>query len=120
MRLEVALLGLCILATPDGASAAESDPPAAGHSYHGEAFNEGPRQAAVLMPGMSEIDFPTSTKSEKAQAFFEQGIAALHGFWYLEAERSFRQAALEDPEMAIAYWGMAMANLNNEIGRAHV
>ena len=25
----------------------------AGHSYHGEAFNEGPRQAAVLMP---EID----------------------------------------------------------------
>jgi peroxiredoxin len=86
----------------------------AGHSYHGEAFNEGPRQAAVLMPGMAKIDFPTSTKSETAQKFIEQGIAQLHGFWYLEAERSFRQAAKEDPDLAIAYWGMAMANVNNE------
>ena len=49
-----------------------------------------------------------------AQQFFEQGIAQLHGFWYLEAERSFRQAAKEDPELAIAYWGMAMANVNNQ------
>ncbi|GAA5507193.1 redoxin domain-containing protein [Novipirellula caenicola] len=85
----------------------------AGHSFHGEAFNEGPRQQAVLIPGIPKIDFPTSTKSERAQQFFEQGVAQLHGFWYLEAERSFRQAAKEDPEMAIAYWGMAMANVNN-------
>ncbi len=48
-----------------------------------------------------------------AQKFIEQGIAQLHGFWYLEAERSFRQAAKEDPKLAIAYWGMAMANVNN-------
>jgi peroxiredoxin len=87
---------------------------AAGHSYHGEAFNEGPRQAAVMMEGMAPIRFPTSTESEIAQGFIEQGIAQLHGFWYLEAERSFRQAAKEDPSLAIAYWGMAMANVNNE------
>jgi hypothetical protein len=30
------------------------------------------------------------------------------------AVRSFRQAALIDPEAPMAYWGMAMANLNNE------
>ena len=89
-----------------------SDVPA-GHSYHGEAFNEGPRQAAVRLPGMAKITFPTSTKNELAQAFVEQGIAQLHGFWYLEAERSFRQAAKEDPSLAIAYWGLAMANKNN-------
>jgi peroxiredoxin len=87
--------------------------PLAGHSYHGEAFNEGPRQGAVLMSGMADIDFPTSTKSARSQQFIEQGISQLHGFWYLEAERSFRQAAKEDPKLAIAYWGMAMANLNN-------
>ncbi|MGB7345440.1 MAG: redoxin domain-containing protein [Pirellulaceae bacterium] len=87
--------------------------PLAGHSYHGEAFNEGPRQAAVLIPGMADLKFPTSTKSSKAQKFVLQGISQLHGFWYLEAERSFRQAAKEDPKLAIAYWGMAMANLNN-------
>ncbi len=85
----------------------------AGHSYHGEAFDEGPRQAATLIDGLSKIEFPTSTKNKQAQQFFEQGVAQLHGFWYLEAERSFRQAAKLDPSMAIAYWGMAMANVNN-------
>lgn len=85
----------------------------AGHSLHGEAFNEGPRQAAVLVPGLSKIQFPTSTKNEIAQQFFEQGVAFLHGFAYLEAERSFRQSLKEDPELAIAYWGMAMANANS-------
>ncbi len=91
----------------------DADAVAAGHSYHGEAFNEGPRQAAELIPGMAKIKFPTSAKNETTQKFIEQGVAQLHGFWYLESERSFRQAAREEPELAIAYWGMAMANVNN-------
>ena len=99
---------------PENTELAEIDPVLAGHSYHGEAFNEGPRQAAVLIPGMGSIDFPTSTKSATAQRFIEQGVLQLHGFWYLEAERSFRQALNEDPDLAIAYWGMAMANTNNQ------
>ena len=85
-----------------------------GHSYHGEAFNEGPRQAAYLMGGTGDVDFPVSTKSEKAQKFFNQGVGQLHGFWYFEAERSFRQAALLDPKCAMNYWGMALANQGNE------
>jgi hypothetical protein len=89
----------------------------AGHSYHGEAFNEGPRQAAYIMSGLPEIDFPVTTSSELAQKFFTQGVGQLHGFWYYEAERSFRQAAVEDPDCAMAYWGMAMANTGNR-GRA--
>tara|TARA_R110002049_G_scaffold4601_5_gene32242 strand:- start:339368 stop:341683 length:2316 start_codon:yes stop_codon:yes gene_type:complete len=96
-----------------GDEPSESETTPAGHSYHGEAFNEGPRQAAVLIDGLADIRFPTSAKTDKAQAFIEQGIAQLHGFWYLEAERSFRQAAKLEPELAIAYWGMAMANVNN-------
>ena len=86
----------------------------AGHSFHGEAFNEGPRQQAVLMEGMPQIEFPTSTKIPQAQQFFIQGLGQIHGFWYFEAERSFRQAAAIDTEFAMAYWGMAMANSNNE------
>ncbi|MCG8648601.1 MAG: peroxiredoxin family protein [Pirellulales bacterium] len=93
---------------------AEPEGVEAGHSYHGEAFNEGPRQAAELIPGMAKIDFPTSAKNEITQKFIEQGISQLHGFWYLEAERSFRQAAKEEPELAISYWGMALANTNND------
>lgn len=86
-----------------------------GHSEHGEAFNEGPRQAAVLIPGCGDaVKFPISTKKPEAQPFFTQGVGQLHGFWYYEAERSFRQVAALDPDCAMAYWGMAMANVNNE------
>lgn len=85
-----------------------------GHSHHGEVFNEGPRQRAYLMDKIGRIHFPTSAKSKEAQAFFEQGVCQLHGFWYFEAERSFRQAAMLEPDCAMAYWGMAMANYENK------
>lgn len=84
-----------------------------GHSIHGAVFNEGPRQQAYLMEGMGEIHFPVTTVSVEAQKFVHQGVAQLHGFWFYEAERSFRQAALLDPDCAMAYWGMAMANQMN-------
>src|SRR5260221_498066 len=88
-------------------------PPAAGHSWHGETFNEGPRQRAYLMGNSGPVNFPVTTASSEAQQFINQGIGQLHGFWYFEAERSFRQAATLDPACAMAYWGMAMANTNN-------
>lgn len=117
LQVLLALLAIFLLAPPRSFSGepeeTEPDAVAAGHSYHGEAFDEGPRQAARLMEGLAEIHFPTSAKHERTQAFIDQGVAQLHGFWYLEAERSFRQAAAEEPELAIAYWGMAMANANN-------
>lgn len=85
-----------------------------GQSVHGESFNEGPRQAAVLLPGCGKINFPISSKNPEAQAFFNQAVGQLHGFWYFEAERSFRQVAALDKECPMAFWGMAMANSGNE------
>jgi peroxiredoxin/tetratricopeptide (TPR) repeat protein len=82
-------------------------------SHMGAMFNEGPRQAAKLLPGQGTVKFPASTKAAEAGKFVEQGVGQLHGFYYLEAERSFRQAAALDPDCAIAYWGMAAANVNN-------
>ncbi len=86
----------------------------AGHSYHGEVFNEGPRQSAYLMAGTGRVHLPITTENERVQKFFDQGVGQLHGFWYFEAERSFRQAAAIEPGCAMAYWGMAMANHENE------
>lgn len=91
---------------------AEKKPPA-GHSYHGEFLNEGPRQAAYLMGGTGKVRFPVTSKNADVQKFVEQGIGQLYGFWTLEAERSFRQAAALDPECAMAYWGAAMATKGN-------
>ncbi|MCA9196985.1 MAG: redoxin domain-containing protein [Planctomycetales bacterium] len=100
-------------AETDNAKAATADEVLAGHSYHGEAFNEGPRQAAFLMDGTGNVHFPVDSEVKDVQAFIDQGIGQLHGFWYFEAERTFRQAAFLDPDCAAAYWGMAMANANN-------
>ncbi|MFT7679826.1 MAG: peroxiredoxin [Planctomycetota bacterium] len=85
-----------------------------GHSSHGEVFNEGPRQAAYLMDRPASVQFPVTAKHVDTQAFFNQGIGQLHGFWYFEAERTFRQVAANDPDCAMAYWGMAMANVDNK------
>ena len=81
-----------------------------GHSHYGEAFDRGPRQSAYLMGGTGKVHFPVSSKDPLVQKFIEQGIGQLHGFWFVEAERSFRQAARIDPNCGIAYWGMSLAN----------
>lgn len=94
-------------------TAPPAQPVKEGHSQHGEVFNEGPRQAARLMEGTGRVRFPVTSSSEDAQKFVSQGVAQLHGFWYFESERSFRQAAMLDPDCAIAYWGMAMSNRGN-------
>jgi len=86
----------------------------AGHSYHGDTFDEGPRQAARRMAGTGNVHFPVTSKHADVQFWINQGVGQLHGFWYFEAERSFRQAAALDPDCAIAYWGMALANVNNQ------
>ena len=101
--------------TKPTASASSTNPaqPAAGHSIHGEAFDDGPRSHAELVPGQGKVDFPVSTTNKQAQAFITQGVAQLHTFYYFEAERSFRQAAKLDPGCPMAYWGLAMANINN-------
>ncbi len=94
---------------------AQRQPEPPGHSQHGGTFDEGPRQAAHLMPGMSaQVHLPVDGLSAEAQQFFDQGVTQLHGFWYFEAERSFRQVALLQPGCAMAYWGMAMANVEQK------
>lgn len=81
-----------------------------GQSGKGQAFDEGPRQAAVLMSEAGLVSMPVTVASASARQFFFQGLSQLHGSSPYEAERSFRQAAKIYPPFAMAYWGMAMAN----------
>jgi peroxiredoxin len=92
---------------------AETEALEPGHSHQGDSFNEGPRQAYGLIGGTGDVTIPVKTTWNQGQAYFDQGLGQLHGFWYYEAERSFRQLAAHDPECAMAYWGMAMANWEN-------
>jgi peroxiredoxin/tetratricopeptide (TPR) repeat protein len=106
------LLGLALLSLSLPAQHAPDDP--FGHSRHGTAFDEGPRQAAYRMAGMSnQVHLPVAGLSAEAQAFFDQGVCQQHGFWYFESERSFRQVAKLHPDCAMAYLGMVWANIEN-------
>jgi len=106
---------LCEEPPNDATSASEETvAPLAGHSGHGAAYNEGPRQDAYLMGGTGSVHFDVTTDNDEARQFFVQGIGQLHGFWYFEAERSFRRVAALDPQCAMAYWGMAFANVDNK------
>lgn len=105
------LLVICPPAFAD--EVAEGGDLRAGHSHEGEAFNDGPRQFAARFSGTGEVHFPIISSWPEAQEWFEQGIGQLHGFWYFEAERTFRHIAAQDPACAMAYWGMAMANWEN-------
>ena len=71
-------------------------------------------QRAYLMRGMPTIVFPVTTQNREAQRYFEQGVGQLHGYWYLEAQRSFRKVAALDPQCAMAYWGIAMTRFNDD------
>jgi tetratricopeptide (TPR) repeat protein len=68
-----------------------------------------PSLPAKLLSGQGQIDFAITTKSAEAQKFFNQGVAQMHSFWAVEAERSFLQAAALDPEAPMPQWGIAMA-----------
>jgi tetratricopeptide (TPR) repeat protein len=58
---------------------------------------------------LGKVDFPTSG-SEKAQAHFLRGLAALHSFWYQEALEAFRESTRIEPDFMMGYWGEAMAH----------
>ena len=92
----------------------DSSSPLPGHSLHGEGFSDGPRRRLPLIPGCGDVHFPVTTESAEAQQYFNQGVGQLHGFWYWEAERSFRTVLQLDPECVMARWGLAMANVENE------
>ncbi len=86
------------------------EPPDRSHSMLGGAFDQGPRQQARLMKGIGNVHFPVTTSKPQAQKFFDQGINYLYSFSWFESERAFRTAAMLDPDCAMAYWGMAMAD----------
>ena len=58
---------------------------------------------------LGKVEFPTSG-SEKAQAHFLRGLAALHSFWFEEALEAFRESTKIEPDFMMGYWGEAMAH----------
>ncbi|MBX7123686.1 MAG: tetratricopeptide repeat protein [Opitutaceae bacterium] len=63
-----------------------------------------------IVEGLGTHSFQVTTRSQKAQQYFDQGLRFLFGFNHGAAIRSFQEAARLDPECAMAHWGIAYAN----------
>jgi tetratricopeptide (TPR) repeat protein len=73
-----------------------------------------------LIPNLGDFHFKVTTNNEDAQQYFDQGMTLFYGFNDEEAIRFFRKAAALDPNMAMAYFGMALApgtNINIQVDK---
>ena len=63
----------------------------------------------ALRDGIGRAHEAITTSSKTAQAFYDQGLAYLHSFVWIEAARSFNQALRADDRVALAYVGLSYA-----------
>ena len=79
------------------------------HEHHGDEDSVGwvPREIlqrpVALREGIGKINDPVTTSSAEAQAFYNQGLAYLHSYVWIEAARSCNQALRIDTKLALAY-----------------
>jgi tetratricopeptide (TPR) repeat protein len=62
-----------------------------------------------LRPGIGKVHEEVTTRSPEAQAYYDQGLAYLHSYVWIEAARSFNQALRLDSSLAMAYLGLSDA-----------
>lgn len=96
--------------------------PQAGHEGH-RASGLVPREIlerpVVLRSGIGTLHEKVTTSSPEAQAFYDQGLAYLHSYVWIEAIRSFHQALRLDPKLAMAFVGLADSYIGlQDIGTA--
>ncbi len=63
----------------------------------------------TLRTGIGSEHDAVSTASKQAQAFYDQGLAYLHSYVWVEAARSFHQALRLDSSMTLAHLGLTIA-----------
>jgi tetratricopeptide (TPR) repeat protein len=62
----------------------------------------------TLRTGIGRAHDQTATTSKEAQALYDQGLAYVHSFVWIEAARSFTAALKIDPKLALAHVGLSI------------
>jgi len=81
-------------------------------------FADIPEASLQFFPPMNVIYHPVSTTSKDAQKHFDRGLSYVYAYNHDEAFRDFEKASQIDPNLAMAYWGMAVAlgqNVNTDV-----
>ena len=60
-----------------------------------------------LRTGIGVAHDDAGTKSKEAQSFYDQGLAYLHSYVWIEAARSFHEALRHDSNLALAHVGLS-------------
>lgn len=68
--------------------------------------------SGTLMKGIGSSVIDVTTTNEKALELVRQGFALRHCFWFNESLRAFRDATKEDPNCALAWFGVHLAATN--------
>jgi len=74
------------------------------------------KQISPLFNNLGNLNFSISTKNDRVQAFFNQGLKLSYAFNHAEGHRSFLEASRLAPNIAMNYWGQAFAlgpNIND-------
>lgn len=80
--------------------------------FHAEGFEK------QWAPSIEFISHPVSTSNPEAQKYFNEGLTQVFAFNHDLAFFKFEKAAVEDPTLAMSYWGMALSlgqNINSDI-----
>lgn len=82
------------------------------HVHYIEPAQQTVSPTGAIAPHLQKLGthvFPVSTKNRQAQLFMNQGLNLSYAFNHAEAGRAYREAARLDPNLAMAYWGEALA-----------
>ncbi len=85
---------------------------AAGHVHYKEPTQQVLSPTGAIAPRLQKLGkhvFPVSTRNPRAQLFMNQGLNLSYAFNHAEAGRAYREAARLDKNLAMAYWGEALA-----------
>src|SRR5262249_11516965 len=103
-RALVGCIALFFVASGPGARAQDTD-----HSAHsvGPVPREILDKPVTVRTGIGVVHEKVSSSAGEAQQFYDQGLAYLHSFMWIEAIRSFHQALRSDENLGMAYLGLA-------------
>ena len=91
---------------------AQEKKPAPNHVHYKEPAQQSVSPTGAIAPRLQKLGnhvFPVSTKNTQAQLFMNQGLNLSYAFNHAEAGRAYREAARLDPNLAMAFWGEALA-----------
>src|SRR5437762_1913382 len=93
-------------------SFAQEQKPQPNHVHYKAPAQEVVSPTGAIAPRLQKLGthvFPVSTKNRQAQLFMNQGLNLSYAFNHAEAGRAYREAVRLDPNLAIAFWGEALA-----------